>query len=59
MEPLLLAVTEIVSLLPPSRVQSIAERIRVSTPKDVGRTFHQLVSTPGARAAVDDRIRPV
>ena len=56
MEPVLLAVTEIVSLLPPSRVQSIADRIRVSTPEVAGRTLHQLVSTPAARAALDDLV---
>jgi cardiolipin synthase len=53
MEPLLNAATDLVALLPPSRVQAIADRVRGSLPVDKNRGLQQLVTTPAARAALD------
>ena len=53
MEPLLDAATDLVALLPPSRIQAIADRVRGLTALAKSRSLHQLVTTPAARAALD------
>ncbi|UVF22796.1 DISARM system phospholipase D-like protein DrmC (plasmid) [Microvirga terrae] len=53
MEPLLSAVSDLVALLPPSRVEAVAERVRGSSPAGSDQILHQLVSTPAARAVLD------
>lgn len=53
MEPLLIATTDLVALVPPSRIEAIAERIRVSSAAEIDGSLRQLVTTPAARAALD------
>jgi cardiolipin synthase A/B len=53
MERLLTAVSELVTLLSPSKVEAIAARLRGTGPKDRDRSLHLIVGTPAARAALD------
>ena len=53
MEPLLIATTDLVALVPPSRIEAIAERIRMSSAAENDGSLRQLVTTPAARAALD------
>lgn len=54
MEPLLNAATDLVALLSPSRIQAIADRIGSLTPVERGKGLLQFVTTPTARAALDE-----
>lgn len=56
MRPLLNTVTELVALLPPSKIEAIAFRLRGAAPGDRDRSLHQIVGTPAARAALDSLI---
>lgn len=56
MGPLLNTVTELVALLPPSKIEAIAFRLRGAAPGDRGISLHQIVGTPAARAALDSLI---
>lgn len=54
MGPLLDAVTALVMLVPPSKVEAIASRLRrTTTPHERDRDLHQMVGTPAARDALD------
>ncbi|WP_439923649.1 DISARM system phospholipase D-like protein DrmC [Nitrobacter sp. JJSN] len=53
MGPLLNAVTQLVALLSPSKIEAIAFRLRGATSNDRDRSLHQIVGTPAARAALD------
>jgi phosphatidylserine/phosphatidylglycerophosphate/cardiolipin synthase-like enzyme len=53
MEPLLMAATDLVALLSPSRIEALADRVRGSMPVEKAGNLHQLVTTPAARAALD------
>jgi cardiolipin synthase A/B len=53
MEPLLSAATDLVALLPPSRIEAIAKQIRASGPGDQPQSLQQLVNSPAARSALD------
>lgn len=56
MEAMLIAATDLVALLSPSRIEALADRVRgsLSTERDGG--LHHLVTTPAARAALDHLI---
>lgn len=56
MGPLLNAVSELVALLSPSKVEAIAARLRGTGPKQRDRSLHLIVGTPAARAALDSLI---
>jgi cardiolipin synthase A/B len=57
MGPLLNAVTELVALLSPSKIEAIASRIRgIALPDRVRGDLHQIVGTPTARLALDSFI---
>lgn len=53
MEAILVAATDLVALLSPSRIEALADRVRGSIPVERDGSLHQLVSTPAARAALD------
>lgn len=53
METMLIAATDLVALLSPSRIEALADRIRGSLSADQDGNLHQIVSTPAARAALD------
>ena len=53
MEAMLVAATELVALLPPSRIEALAARVRGSMPPEKVRSLHQLVTTATGRAALD------
>lgn len=53
MESLLRAAADLVALLPPSRIEAIAGRIRGAASAERSRGLHQFVTTPAARAALD------
>ncbi|MGE3419116.1 MAG: DISARM system phospholipase D-like protein DrmC [Bradyrhizobium sp.] len=53
MGPLLKAVSELVALLSPSKIEAIASRLRGTAPSELDRGLHQVVGTPAARAALD------
>ena len=53
MEAILFAVTDLVAMLSPSRIEALAACVRGSIPVERDRSLHQLVSTPAARAALD------
>lgn len=53
METMLIAATDLVALLSPSRIEALADRIRGSLSADRDGNLHQIVSTPAARAALD------
>ena len=53
MDALLLAATELVSLLSPPKILAIADRVRGSTPTECRRSLNLLVTTPEARVALD------
>ncbi|MCE0743991.1 DISARM system phospholipase D-like protein DrmC [Acetobacter sicerae] len=52
MESLLNAVIELVALLPPSKIEAIASRLRDGLPPGREQDLQQVVGTPAARAAV-------
>lgn len=52
MEALLDAVTELVTLLPPSKIEAIASRLRDGLPPGREQDLQQVVGTPAARAAM-------
>jgi phosphatidylserine/phosphatidylglycerophosphate/cardiolipin synthase-like enzyme len=52
MEPLLDAVNELVALLPPSKIEAIASRLREGLPPAREQDLQQVVGTPAARAAL-------
>jgi len=54
MEALLSAAADLVALLPPPRIEAIADRVRESAPGGHLPAVHQLVTTPAARTALDD-----
>lgn len=56
MGPLLNAVTDLVALLSPPKIDAIASRLRAGAPNDGGRSLHQIVGTSVARAALDSLI---
>jgi cardiolipin synthase len=56
MRPLLQAVSELVALLSPSKIEAIASRLRATTPRERDRALQQLVGTPAARVALDSLI---
>lgn len=56
MGPLLNAVSELVALLSPSKIEAIASRLRGTMPKERDRRLHLTVGTPAARAALDSFI---
>lgn len=56
MGPLLNAVSQLVTLLSPSKVEAIAARLRGTGPKERDRSLHLLVGTPAARAVLDSFI---
>ncbi len=53
METTLVAATDLVALLPPSRIEALADRIRGLRAAEQDASLYQLVSTPVARAALD------
>jgi phosphatidylserine/phosphatidylglycerophosphate/cardiolipin synthase-like enzyme len=53
MEPLLSTVSDLVALLPPSKIKAVAERVRGSLSIGSDQILHQLVTTPAARAVLD------
>lgn len=53
MEAILIAATDLVAMLSPSRIEALADRVRGSMPVERYGSLHQLVSTPAARAALD------
>ena len=53
MERTLVASTDLVALLPPSRIEALAERIRGLRSAERDASLYQLVSTPAARAGLD------
>lgn len=53
MEAILIAATDLVALLSPSRIEALADRVRGSTQAERDGSLHQLVTTPAARAALD------
>lgn len=53
METVLIAATDLVALLSPSRIEALADRVRGSLSADRDGNLHQIVSTPAARAALD------
>lgn len=53
MEAMLIAATDLVALLPPSRIEALADRVRGSASAERDGSLHQLVTTPTARAAID------
>lgn len=53
MEAILVAATDLVAMLSPSRIEALADRVRSSMPVERYGSLHQLVSTPAARAALD------
>lgn len=53
MEAILIAATDLVALLSPSRIEALADRVRGSMPVERDGSLHQIVSTPAARAALD------
>ncbi|SDB57873.1 DISARM system phospholipase D-like protein DrmC [Bauldia litoralis] len=53
MEATLIAATDLVALLSPSRIEALADRVRGSAPAESDGSLHQLVTTPAARAALD------
>ena len=53
MESMLIAATDLVALLSPSRIEALADRVRGSMPPEIERSLHQLVTTPAARNALD------
>ena len=53
METMLIAATDLVALLSPSRIEALADRVRGSTSAESERSLHQLVTTPAARSALD------
>ena len=56
MNAMLIAATDLVALLSPSRIEALADRVRgsLSAERDVG--LYQLVTTPAARVALDRMI---
>lgn len=52
MESILIAASDLVVLLSPSRIDALADRVRGSKPVERDETLHHLVSTPVARAAL-------
>lgn len=53
MEAILIAITDLVALLSPLRVEALADRLRGSVPTKRDGGLHQLVTTPAARVALD------
>lgn len=53
MEAILVAATDLVAMLSPSRIEALAGRVRGSMLVEREGSLHQLVSTPAARAALD------
>lgn len=53
MEAILIAATDLVAMLSPSRIEALAGRVRSSMSVEGDGSLHQLVSTPAARAALD------
>ncbi|UIJ72366.1 DISARM system phospholipase D-like protein DrmC [Aurantimonas sp. HBX-1] len=53
MEAMLIAATDLVALLSPSRIEALADRVRGSLSAERDGNLHQLVTTPAARAALD------
>ena len=53
MDPILIAATDLVALLSPSRIKALADRLRGSLSAERSGHLHQLVTTPAARAALD------
>lgn len=53
MEAMLIAATDLVALLSPSRIEALADRVRNSLSVERDGNLHQLVTTPAARAALD------
>lgn len=53
MDALLDAATDLAALLPASRIEAIADRLRDSTASENPESLHQLVNTPNARTALD------
>lgn len=53
MESMLIAATDLVALLSPSRIEALADRVRGSMPAATDRSLHQLVTTPAACVALD------
>lgn len=53
MEAMLIAATDLVALLSPSRIEALADRVRGSLSDERDGNLHQLVTTPAARAALD------
>lgn len=53
MKALLIAATDLVALLSPSRIEALADRVRVSTSAERDGSWNQLVTTPAARTALD------
>jgi len=53
MEAMLIAATDLVALLSPSRIEALADRVRSSLSVERDGNLHQLVTTPAARAALD------
>lgn len=53
MEAILIAATDLVALLSPSRIEALADRVRGSVPAERDWSLHQLATTPAARAALD------
>lgn len=56
MGPLLNAVSELVALLSPSKIEAIASRLRGAAQQELDRGLHQIVGTPAARAALNSFI---
>jgi len=53
METVLIAATDLVALLSPSRIEALADRVRGSLSAKGNGQLHQLVTTPAARATLD------
>lgn len=53
MEAVLIAATDLVALLSPSRIEALADRVRGLAPTERDGNPHHFVSTPAARAALD------
>ncbi len=57
METLLDAVTELVALLPPSKIEAVASRLRDGLPLGRAQDLQRVVGTPAARAALSSLIK--
>jgi cardiolipin synthase len=53
MEAVLIAATDLVAILSPSRIEALADRVRGSLSAERNGHLYQIVTSPAARAALD------